>query len=98
MKASDRSTFMKNLTDILTKIGGPLATIGMLVGGYLSGSTTCTSAFSGRSCSNAFGNVELDFAGQPHTAQLMIAGGLLGAAVGAAITGAVALLRPKTTP
>jgi hypothetical protein len=74
------------VADLVTKVGGAFSVVGLLIGAWLFGSTTCTSSLvGGRSCTNFFGEVSVNALGQPNTVALMGTGALVGAVVGAIV-------------
>jgi hypothetical protein len=89
---------IEKATDLVTKVGGTLSVVGMLVGAWLTADTTCSGGFTGpKSCRNVFGAVAVDpITGGPATWRLMIAGGFGGAVVGALAGLAIAKLWPST--
>jgi hypothetical protein len=87
----------KEITDLITKVGGVLSLVGMVGGGLLWSSTTCTSTLTaGRSCRNVFGEVPISQFGQPSTVELFVTGGLTGAVVGALAGAAIVAVWPRT--
>lgn len=75
---------MPYATDLITKVGGGFAVVGMLIGAWLWSSTTCSTPpfTTERSCSNFLGEVTLDAVGSPQTGQLMVTGAFVGAVIG----------------
>ena len=88
---------MKVMTDLALKVGGVLALLGCFAGAFVFGNTTCTSSLiEPKTCTNVFGEVALDAFGNPHTAQLMTTGALVGAVTGAILGVTIARLMPHT--
>lgn len=87
----------KEITDLITKVGGVLSVLGMLAGAFLWSNTTCTSTLTaGRTCRNVFGEVPIGQLGQPSTVELFVTGGLIGAIVGALAGAAIVAVWPST--
>ncbi len=87
---------IKFITDLLTKVGGVLGTIGMLLGGVLWYPDCETRGFGGKACSNITGDVALDRFGNPSTVELVAVGCLIGAVVGLLVGYAITSIWPNT--
>lgn len=71
--------------DLVTKVGGPAAVVGGLLGAWLSIDVDCeppSLSSGGRTCENVFGEVPTNEFGAPETTSLLWQGAALGAIVG----------------
>lgn len=86
-------------SDLVTKFGGVLATVGAILGGFLNAHTTCTQGVlggNGRTCSNWLGDVNMNqLAGGTTYAALFGWGALCGAILGALIGYGLVLWKPE---
>ena len=74
----------KDAADLVMKVGGVGALLGAVLGALLWTNTTCTgvAGSSNRSCTNFFGQVDVNMLGQPEWPKLLGIGLLVGALVG----------------
>ena len=90
----------KDAADLVMKVGGVGALLGAVLGALLWTNTTCTgvAGSSNRSCTNFFGQVDVNMLGQPEWPKLLGIGLLVGALVGGGIGAAITCIWPTTKP